>query len=187
METGINFAPVEVSQYDIDALSAIRKNVRDLIRRAAAAYDSSTLKVLDIAPAEHGGAKEFFKLAEVKTLDIDYRSNPDYVADITHKNKNFLYTSSFGLVVCTEVLEHTLNPFAAIAEISRILKPGGILIASAPYNFRTHGPLPDCWRFSEHGWRALLDRYDIQELKPLESDRPLFPLHYTIIAKKQVW
>ncbi|MCK5818286.1 MAG: methyltransferase domain-containing protein [Psychromonas sp.] len=50
----------------------------------------------------------------------------------------------------TEVLEHTLNPFRAINEIYRILKPNGILIMTTPFNFRIHNPLPDCWRISEH-------------------------------------
>jgi len=174
----------KVSKFDIDALVKIRANVSALIKRGADQYDRATLKVLDIAPGEHPGAAEWFKLAQVETLDIDYKTRPTYVADICKNNKNELYSESFGLVVCAEVIEHTLQPFDAITEIRRVLKPGGILLLSTPFNFRIHGPLPDCWRFTEHGLRALLSYFEIIELTALESGRFLAPLHYTVIAKK---
>lgn len=40
--------------------------------------------------------------------------------------------ASFGTVVCTEVLEHVPRPDAALAEIRRVLRPGGVLIGSVP-------------------------------------------------------
>ena len=58
------------------------------------------------------------------------------------------------------MLEHVINPFDAIDEIHRILKPGGILLLSSPLNFRIHGPLPDCWRFTEHGWKQLVKKFE---------------------------
>ncbi len=183
MKKPLHYDP-KVHQIDIDGIKKIRANVSALIKKAAEQYDKKTLKVLDIAPAEHGGAVEWFKLAQVETLDISYRTNPTYVADICKDNRNAVCTESFGLVVCTEVIEHVLQPFDAIMEIRRILKPGGILILSTPFNFRIHGPLPDCWRFTEHGLRVLLKDFEIIELTALESDRFLAPLHYTVIATK---
>ena len=43
-----------------------------------------------------------------------------------------LASSSFDLAVCTEMLEHLLYPERALAEIRRVLKPGGLLIGSVP-------------------------------------------------------
>jgi SAM-dependent methyltransferase len=39
---------------------------------------------------------------------------------------------NFGTVICTEVLEHLLEPQLALSEISRVLQPGGRLIGSVP-------------------------------------------------------
>jgi SAM-dependent methyltransferase len=39
---------------------------------------------------------------------------------------------AFGTVVCTEVLEHVPDPRQALAEIRRVLAPGGVLIGSVP-------------------------------------------------------
>jgi 2-polyprenyl-3-methyl-5-hydroxy-6-metoxy-1,4-benzoquinol methylase len=89
------------------------------------------------------------------------------------------------VVVCTEVLEHTLNPFLAVDEIHRLLKAGGILLATTPFNFRIHGPLPDCWRFTEHGIRALLRNFSEVKIDAAEDKRRfLMPFHYTTVARK---
>jgi SAM-dependent methyltransferase len=40
--------------------------------------------------------------------------------------------ATFGTVVCTEVLEHVPDPSRALAEIKRVLVPGGVLIGSVP-------------------------------------------------------
>ena len=119
------------------------------------------------------------------TADIDRDSGADYIIDICMNNENKIPNETFGIVVCTEVLEHTLNPFAAVNEIHRILKNNGLLLMTTPFNFRIHGPLPDCWRSTEHGIKALLTDFEILKIQPLEDEnRFLMPLHYMTVAKK---
>jgi ubiquinone/menaquinone biosynthesis C-methylase UbiE len=52
--------------------------------------------------------------------------------------------SSFDKVICSEVLEHIPDYRAALAEIERVLKPGGLLCASVPRSW----PERLCWFFS---------------------------------------
>ena len=45
---------------------------------------------------------------------------------------------AFDAVLCTEVLEHVPEPIAALRELARLFKPGGELIATAPFCSITH-------------------------------------------------
>lgn len=75
----------------------------------------------------------------METFDIVDTYKPALVGDITKTNE-FIADSTYDVVVCMEVIEHTLNPFDAIKEIRRILKHEGYLLISAPLNCRIHGP-----------------------------------------------
>lgn len=140
-------------------------------------------RLLEVGPQERLLVRETFKNFQVETFDIVDTYGPDLVGDITKENK-FIADSTYDCVVCMDVIEHTLNPFEAVKELRRILKDGGYLLISAPLNWRIHGPSPDCWRFTEHGWKALLRDYDIERIDILETPgRELFPIHYNVLAK----
>ena len=183
-------AKINISNMDIEFLSMIRKNIIHFMRNVALKYvetkvSSINYKLLDIAPQIHEGASPFFKNnVLIDTFDIDPKSGCTFIGDICSTN-DFISNNYYDFIVCTEVLEHTLEPWNDV-EMKRILKPGGFVFLSSPFNFRIHGPLPDCWWFSEHGFRALFsDGFEIIEINSLETiDRPLMLIHYTLVAKK---
>jgi SAM-dependent methyltransferase len=165
-------------------LRVIRESVSSFIADCGRRFDGPG-KLLDVAPQVHEGARPYFRQAEVETLDIDPNSGATYVADLTRDNDGAIAPQRFRFVVCTEVLEHVLDPFAAVREIRRILAPGGLVFVTTPFNFRIHGPLPDCWRFTEHGLRALFHDFEILELTEEPTpDRPLMPIHYRLVARR---
>lgn len=173
------------SKIDMEGLKNIRKNVDVFLSQISKKHDQQNILVLDIAPQIYEGANRIFTKAKVETLDIDPNSDATYIADITQNNHDIIPDNYFDIVICTEVLEHTLNPFLAVEELYRITKKGGWTYISVPFNFRIHGPLPDCWRFTEHGLRTLFSKYDKFILNELATPRrPLMPLHYTLSAKK---
>lgn len=175
---------MNISNIDKNHYLKLRKNISDFIKQISE-IDDVNLNVLDIAPEIHKGAKEFFHKAIVKTLDINPNSKADYIVDICNNNQNIIPDNFFDVVICTEVLEHTNNPFLAVKELYRIIKPNGILAASTPFNFRIHNPLPDNWRFTEYGLKILMSKFksvQINELK--DENRFLMPIQYTILAKK---
>ena len=59
----------------------------------------------------------------------------DIVSDITAIP---LPDQSVDAIMCTEVLEHIPDALAAIKEFSRLLKPGGYLLITAPFASITH-------------------------------------------------
>ncbi len=57
----------------------------------------------------------------------------------------------FALIVTQEVLEHVENPFLAIQEIARVLKPGGKAYVQLPFMIGYHPCPKDYWRFTHEG------------------------------------
>lgn len=179
--------PLTPAQVDVDHLAVIRASVERFQQEAIARWVSASSVVLDVAPQDHIGVRPLLPDGAVlETLDIDPSAGATYTADLCATNDH-VPAERFDCVFCTEVLEHTLQPFDAVDELHRLLRPGGRLVLSVPFNFRIHGPLPDCWRFTEHGLRALLGNFADVELHGIETpDRPLMPIHYTVAAVKAV-
>ncbi len=177
--------PVEPAAVDVQHLAAIRRNVELFLWSIAEHVVGEGAVVLDVAPQDHAGIRPFLPSSvRLETLDLDESSGATYIGDITQHNAA-VPDQRFDCIVCTEVLEHTLQPFDAVAEMRRMLRPGGILAITVPFNFRVHGPLPDCWRFTEHGLRALLTDFDLVSLDQLETPgRPLMPIQLTAVARR---
>ena len=62
---------------------------------------------------------------------------------------------SFDTVLNVQVLEHTPHPAALVAEMARVLKDDGVLLLSAPFQFRLHEQPHDYYRYTPHGLRTL--------------------------------
>jgi ubiquinone/menaquinone biosynthesis C-methylase UbiE len=83
--------------------------------------------------------------------------------------------ASFGTVVCTEVLEHIPEPARALAEIERVLRPGGMLIGSVPAHswiWRLRFLSTTCPRdepfhneYTREQVREMLGRFEIVDLR----------------------
>lgn len=171
------------SQFDNETFELARDHVNKFINRVADTLEQENKILLEIGPQKRSEVQEAFKRCTIKTLDIVDDYKPDIIGDITQYNKH-IADASFDYITCLEILEHTVNPFAAVNELRRIVKDGGYILFSAPLNWRIHGPIPDCWRFTEFGWRVLLKDFDIIEIDKLSTpDRNLFPIKYNILAR----
>jgi len=174
---------IEPSKFDNDTFQLAREHVNSFITRTAAICSHVNLRLLEIGPQERSEVQKAFNQCTIETLDLIPDYSPDIVGDVTKYNLH-IQDSTYDIVTCLEILEHTVNPFAAVEELRRITKDNGYILFSAPLNWRIHGPIPDCWRFTEFGWKVLLKDFDILEIDRLETpDRNLFPIKYNILAK----
>lgn len=171
------------SKFDNDTFLAAREHLNSFINKTAKIIGNTNSRLLEIGPQDRSEVKSAFNMCHIETLDLVPDYNPDIVGDITKYNSH-IEDSTYDIITCLEILEHTINPFSAINELRRISKHEGYILFSAPLNWRIHGPVPDCWRFTEFGWLVLLKDFDIIEIDRLETpDRNLFPIKYNILAK----
>lgn len=93
-------------------------------------------------------------------------SSVDIVSDITAIPEP---DASFDAILCSEVLEHILEPTRALDEFARLLKLGGTLILTAPFASLVHmAPYHYVTGFSRYWYEYHLPRrgFEIVELTP---------------------
>jgi SAM-dependent methyltransferase len=66
-------------------------------------------------------------------------------------------THEADLVLCTEALEHVLEPRQLLGEAFTALKPGGQLLLTVPFAARWHFVPHDYWRFTPSSLKHLLE------------------------------
>jgi len=84
----------------------------------------------------------------------------DYESDITDIP---VPDSTFDVILCTEVLEHVPEPFEAVKEMVRILKPGGRLLLTAPLGAGLHQmPFHYYGGFTSEWYKLAAEKYHLQ-------------------------
>lgn len=142
-----------------------RRGLYEFIQGTVRNYGLATkTSVINIGAG--GEISEIIRLSGVitRSLDISKQRNPDIVANIECPTP--FEDNSIDVVFLFEVLEHTLEPRRALAEIHRILRPGGLLVGSTPFAIGLHDAPNDFFRFTEYGLRDLLAHYDLKALTP---------------------
>jgi SAM-dependent methyltransferase len=153
------------------ARNSSRTYLRRFLERAAAGVQPGEL-VLD-AGAGRAQYRGLFAHARYETADFmavkgkKYRQ-PDYVCDLVAIP---VEDGRYGHVVCTQVLEHLPEPLRVVAEIGRVLKPGGTLWLSAPLFYAEHEKPYDFFRYTQFGLRRLLEDagFEVLEIAWLEG------------------
>src|SRR5580700_9097763 len=96
------------------------------------------------------------------TLDIDSARKPDVVGDIY---KLPFPDASWPVIVMIEVLEHLQEPARALAEVERVLEPGGKLILTTRFLGPMHDIPHDYFRFTYYGLKYLLRDWEDVEVR----------------------
>ncbi len=90
-----------------------------------------------------------------------------------------LATDSFDAALNVVVLEHLPRPDLALAEIARVLKPGGRLLLIAPQQWEVHQAPHDYFRFTRYGLEELCRRAGLV----LDSIEPMGG-YFSLLARR---
>lgn len=110
-----------------------------------------------------GWIRSYAQKVDYKILDPVSDYNPDIIGDIHNLP---LANNSVDAIVCLAVLEHVENPFKAMTEIYRVLKPGGFCLITIPFLYYYHaekGYYKDYWRFTEDALELLFKNFSKME------------------------
>jgi SAM-dependent methyltransferase len=97
-------------------------------------------------------------------VNLDRSTQPNIFADVTSLP---LRCESVDVVVCTEVLEHLVNPLECSAEIYRVLNSDGIGFFSVPFMYPVHADPYDFQRFTADGLRNILSNFRSISIYPM--------------------
>ena len=132
------------------------EKIKDIAKTSKVVLDVGGSKRFQKGMKEY---KDLFSNHDYKTLDIVAEYKPDIIGDI----KNIpLPDESVDAVICRAVLEHIDEPFKAVAEMNRILKPGGKCLVSLPFLYPYHaevGYYGDFYRFTQDGIKYMFRNF----------------------------
>ena len=105
--------------------------------------------------------ESLFKGAYYVGIDIEGGGHKDEKKkiDILFDGKNIPFDEkSFDLIICTQVLEHTLDYEYLLKEMYRVLKDDGILLITAPLVWNEHEIPYDFFRFTKFAYKEIFSK-----------------------------
>ena len=111
----------------------------------------------DFAQYDGKGDGKGFQTGEWDQTKLDIVSD---ITDIPETDK------SFDAIMCIEVIEHIPYPVGALKELTRLLRPGGFLVLTAPFCSLTHfAPYFYYSGYSRYFYEYWLDRFNFEILE----------------------
>jgi SAM-dependent methyltransferase len=94
-----------------------------------------------------------YEAADFAQLGTDY-APLDYVCDLSEIP---VEDERFDRIIFNQVLEHIPAPRRVLAELYRVIKPGGLILCSCPLYFPEHQRPYDYFRYTQYALRLLFE------------------------------
>lgn len=144
----------------------MRGNIRAFVRTVAETLDCPA-PIVEIGALQVAGQPYSADLRPLfigkEYLGCDVRSGPgvDRIEDVHQLS---FASETVGAVLMLETLEHVKNPLLAMAEVCRVLQPGGLVVISSCMDFPVHEHPADYWRFTPQAFDLLLERWALRRV-----------------------
>jgi len=106
------------------------------------------------APYRHLFRHVRYETADLKTVDKPY-ADVTYECDLADIP---VEDNRFDRIIFNQVLEHVPDPANVLAELCRVMKPGGKMVCSAPLLFDEHEQPYDFYRYTQFAYEPLFSR-----------------------------
>jgi SAM-dependent methyltransferase len=98
-------------------------------------------------------------------VGLDIQPRPGTI-DLLADGRRLPFASNhFDTVFCSQVLEHTPEPWRLLQEAHRVLASGGVFIVSAPHLSYIHAAPEDYYRYTNYGLAFLLSRAGFERVQ----------------------
>jgi SAM-dependent methyltransferase len=107
--------------------------------------------------------EEYLGIEHEATFGSTHASTSAKAPDLYYDGARLPFADkTFETVLNVQVLEHTPEPGRLVVEMARVLKDDGLLILTAPFDFRLHEQPHDYFRYTPHGLRTLCDKAELE-------------------------
>jgi len=136
------------------------KNTREIITYAQKYIQGKTLDL-------GAGSGKYRNLIKERAQEyIAFDAKPGKNIDVVGDAMNLPFSNeTFDTIVSTQVLEHVEKPWIVVKEISRVIKPGGICILTAPFLEPYHQDPGDFFRYSAQGIQSLFKNENFEVIE----------------------
>lgn len=127
-----------------DPTRAFKRRTNEIIEAWAHLFDGAAI---DMGCGDMPYREEMSARGTYLGVDID--GPADLTADLCRRIP--LTKAGADCIAALFVLEHLARPHVFLSECFRILKPGGSLLLTVPFQWQVHGHPDDYWRWTESG------------------------------------
>jgi SAM-dependent methyltransferase len=167
-------------------VSRARRESNRWLKAEAVIAEGRVLSIgsLDDSDGQGGSYRDYFSsCSSYTTSEVDTGYDTDLILDV--RSMSSVKSGKYDCIYCSGVLEHVDDFQSAVNEITRILRPGGLLLLGVPFRQAIHLAPTDYWRFTRYGLEKLLERdFDIKVIHPVDSANSEFPAAYWVKATK---
>jgi len=138
---------------------AVRKAFKNCLRKAGI----TTGRIAELGGPFNSDAA-YFPDFEFEWLSLYPVKGRDDVIACDIGAADHIEDERYDAIFSVSVLEHVAEPWKAASQMTRLLKPGGIMFHAAPFSYFYHGAPADFWRFTPDGFAVLFP-----SLRPMMS------------------